>query len=101
MIAVIVLCVGVLSLAAGAAAVVRLADGAERQTVAATVAQSRFERLRGAGCSAMMSGSDTTRGVIAQWTVSTVTRGRAVALSVQFPTRTGTATRSYRTIIPC
>lgn len=100
-VAIVVLSIGVLSLAAGAAMTVRLVGGGARQTLAAVVAQAHFEQLRGGSCTAMASGADTVRGIAGQWTVRTVTRGRSVTLALSYDTPTGRKTRVYRSILPC
>ena len=100
-VAVMVFSFGVLSLAAGAALSVRLVGGGARQTIAASVAQRHFEQMRGASCTSLASGADTLRGVVSVWTVTTVTRGRAVKLAITYNTHNGSRTRTYRTIFPC
>ena len=64
--------VGILSLSATSAVVVRMMGGARQQTIAATMAHSRLERLRGLACSspALTGGSATARGITETWTVT-------------------------------
>src|SRR5437773_11371656 len=64
--------VGILSLTATSAVVVRMMGGARQQTIAATMAQSRFERLRGLACSspALTGGSATAPRIRETWTVT-------------------------------
>src|SRR5437870_1973489 len=65
--------VGILSLSATSAVVVRMMGGARQQTIAATMAQSRLEQLRGLACSspALTGGCPTARGSTAVWAVAT------------------------------
>ncbi len=79
MISMMLFTVGILSLTATSGVVVRMMGGAREQTLVATLAQSRFERLRGVGCatSAFAGGSATTRGIAERWTVSTSTGANA------------------------
>jgi hypothetical protein len=47
-----------------------MVGGGWTRTLAATVAQARLEQLRAAACAGATSGSDETRGIREQWTVS-------------------------------
>lgn len=96
-----VFAVGMLGLAATAASVTRLMGGARRQTIAATAAQSRIERLRSSSCSTLTSGADTSRGVISTWTVTSGTRSVSVTETVVYPTTRGMRTRTYKTTLSC
>src|SRR5207249_11628684 len=64
--------VGILSLSATSAVVVSMMGGARQQTIAATMAQSRLERLRGLACSApaFTGGSAAARGIAGVWRVA-------------------------------
>ena len=102
LVALMIFAVGMLGLAATAGSVTKMMGGAKRQVLAATVAQTRLERLRSSPCTSIVSGADTTRGIINKWTVSAVVRGMNVTDSVTFPTgRNTTRTRAYFTTIPC
>ncbi|NUQ20772.1 MAG: prepilin-type N-terminal cleavage/methylation domain-containing protein [Gemmatimonadaceae bacterium] len=102
LVAMMVFAVGVLGLAATTATVARLMGSASRQTIAATVAQSRIEKLRARSCAALASGSETVRGVTSSWTVVVATRGDSITETVTFPTARGTTrTRVYKTMITC
>lgn len=74
MVAIVVLSIGVLGLAATAGVVVRQMTGAVHQSVAATVAYSRMERIRTGNCVAMKDSSSpaagvTTRNVTERWAI--------------------------------
>jgi len=73
--------VGILSLGATSSIVVRTMGGAREQTLAATMAQSRFEQLRGLACSSsqLTGGSASTRGIAEKWTVTTPASANAAA----------------------
>ena len=101
MVAIMIFAVGMLGLAATAASVTRMMGGARRQTLAATAAQSRIERLRSSPCSTLTSGADTSRGIISTWTVSPVTRGVNVTETVLYPTTRGMRSRTYNTTLSC
>jgi len=72
MVAIVIMAVGVLGLAGTASLVSRLTGGAAQQTLAATVASSRFERMRSLPCTSIAAGTDTTRGMQEAWGDSTV-----------------------------
>jgi prepilin-type N-terminal cleavage/methylation domain-containing protein len=101
MVAVMILSVGLLGLASTAAVVTRLMAGGAQQTIAANVAQSRFEALQGRQCSAITSDSALTRGMREVWSVVPLTRADDVTVTVRFNTRRGMRLRSYRSMIPC
>ena len=101
LVAIMVFAVGVLALVGASAAVTRAMGDASQQVLAATVAQSRFDRLRGVPCGAVTSGADTTRGVYAQWSTTPVTRGVSVTVAVRYDTPTGRRTRTFRSLLAC
>lgn len=101
LVAMMVFAIGVLGLVATTATVTRLMGGATRQTLAATTAQSRLEKLRGSPCATLASGADTVRGIVSVWTVTPVTRGVNVTETVTFKTSGGSRSRVYMTTIPC
>jgi Tfp pilus assembly protein PilV len=101
LVAIMVFAVGVLALVGSSAAVTRMMGAGAQQTLAATVAQSRFDRLRGASCSAVTGGADTTRGVYVQWSTAPVTRGVSVTVAVRYDTPTGRKTRTFRSLLVC
>jgi type IV pilus modification protein PilV len=102
LVALMIFAVGMLGLAATAGSVTRMMGGAKRQVIAATVAQTRLERLRSSPCTSIASGADTTRGIVSTWTVTAVTRGMNITETVRFQTSRGvTRTRTYMTTIAC
>ena len=102
LVALMIFAVGMLGLAATAGSVTRMMGGAKRQVIAATVAQTRLERLRSSPCTSIVSGADTTRGIISTWTVTAVTRGVNISEKVSFKTsKSALRTRTYTTTIPC
>ena len=82
---VVVLTVGMLGLAGVSAVVLRQMRGGANQTIAATIAQTRFESLEGKPCASITSGSATQRGMTETWTVAPVgIRGMTVRDTVVF-----------------
>lgn len=104
MVAVMVMSVGVLGLASTAGVVTRLMSGAARQTIAATVVQARFEKMRNRTCASLTSGSAFTRRVRERWGVAFPSPTLAVVVdTARFSTMSGRppATRVYRSYVPC
>ena len=102
LVAMMVFAVGMLGLAATAGSVTRMMGGAKRQTIAATVAQSRIEKLRSSPCASIVSGSETVRGISNTWTVTAVSRGVNVRDSVSFPSSRNTRrSKVYQTTLSC
>ena len=101
--------VGILSLSATSAVVVRMMGGARQQTIAATMAQSRFERLRGLACSspALTGGSATARGIAETWTVTvpptpnTAMTVRLMTDSIRYSTPRGVRLKVYTSHRTC
>lgn len=102
MVAIMILSVGLLALASTSAVVIRQMGSAGRMGVAASVAQSRTERLRLAPCTVSSSGSATTRGVSESWTVTPQIRSARIDITVTYNSQgTNTRSQSYRSTIPC
>lgn len=93
--------VGALALAGTSAAVMRnLAAGAQ-QTVAATLAQSRFETLRGAPCDKIESNETSWRGISERWKVVRQTRSVSVVVTLSYSDGRSPRMVEYKTVIPC
>jgi prepilin-type N-terminal cleavage/methylation domain-containing protein len=110
-VAIVILSIGLLGLAATSGIVMRLIGGGSHQIVAANVALSRFEQLRGLSCGRIAGGSVTTRNVRESWSVTPVgpvaaPRAMDVRLTVTYNTnmrRGGSTSRTqtYRSQIIC
>ena len=101
MVALVIIGVGLLALSGSATLVTRLMGGGTRQALAATFAQSKIEELRSSPCATLASGSSTARGITTRWTISSITRGKDVVITVQYPMTRGTRSQSFRTVVPC
>lgn len=110
MVAVVILAVGLLGLASTAGYVVRQVGGGAQQGIAASVIQSRVEKMRSVPCDTIKNGSAVTRGVRERWTRgSTANKVLTVVDSVQYtlngskagPNQNGTTTRAYTIMVPC
>ena len=102
MVAMMVFVIGVLAVASSSTVVMTMVGGSQRRTIAAVVAESRFERLRSVSCAAHASGNTTTRGVSEKWMVVPLAAADDVTVQVTFASSGGRVTsQTYRTYIPC
>ena len=102
MVALMVFVVGVLAVTSSSAVVMTMVGGSQRRTIAATVAESRFERLRALSCAAQTNGYGETRGVRETWDVVPGPLANDVTVRVTFASSGGRVTsQTYRTYIPC
>jgi type II secretion system protein I len=102
MVALMVFVVGVLAVASSSTVVMTMVGGSQRRTIAAVVAETRFERLRAMSCTAHANGNATTRGVRETWTVVPLVYADDVTVAVTFASCGGRVTsQTYRTYIPC
>ena len=101
MVAIMVLTVGLLGLAATSAVATQMIGAGGRHTLAASVAQSRFEMLQRGSCAALTGGSISTRGVSESWTVDSVRISAFVTERVTYRTRRGSQTQVFRSVRPC
>jgi prepilin-type N-terminal cleavage/methylation domain-containing protein len=102
LVAITLLAVGVLALAGMSAVVMYNVNGAAQQTIAATVAQARLERLRSANCASLAgTGAATRRGMTETWKVVNGSRTVTASVVVTYYDGRGKQTFTHRTIIPC
>ena len=100
-VAIIVMVIGVLGLASTAGVIQRMIGSAAQQTAAATMAQSRFERMRSLQCNMLTSGSASANGLTERWRVDSIApRVRLVTDSVVFLSGRRT-TQVYRSSVQC
>lgn len=101
MVAMLILTIGLLGLATTSAVVIRQMGDAGRMGVAASVAQSRVEKLRLANCTTTKTDSSTARGVKEKWTITPLSRSARIDLTITYNTRNGLRSQSYRSTVPC
>lgn len=102
MVAVLMLTVAMLGLLSTSAAITRMMGKSGRRSLAASVAESRFERLRSVDCTLLSSGSATARGGIAEsWGVQRVARAVIISDSVRYLDRGVSTSHAFQTVIPC
>ncbi len=102
MVALMVFVVGVLAVTGSSTVVMTMVGGSQRRTIAAAVAESRFEQMRAQSCTAHKDGYGKTRGVAETWNVVPLALADDVTVRVTFPSSGGRVTsQTYRTYIPC
>ncbi|MGI9140266.1 MAG: type IV pilus modification PilV family protein [Gemmatimonadaceae bacterium] len=101
-VAMLMLTIGLLGLAGVGAVVLKQMKGGTYQTIAASIAQSRFEQFEGDPCSTIASGSATVRGMQEKWTVSAMgIRAKAIRDTVTFVGTSGTKKVGIHTVVSC
>lgn len=101
MVAILMFTVGLLALASTSAVIVGQMGDASRMGVAASVAQTRIERLRSGACATTQTGTSNTRGVSESWTVTPMTRSAQIDVTITYSTRRGLRSQSYRSMMRC
>lgn len=102
MVAVLVLTVGLFGLLSTSAVVARMVGKAGRQAVAVSVAETRFEKLRSADCTALAAGSGLARdGIQESWRVQRVARAVIITDSVSYVDRGVSRSHVFQSVIPC
>jgi prepilin-type N-terminal cleavage/methylation domain-containing protein len=105
MVAVVILATGLLGLTTTSAYVVRMVSGGQQQTIAASVVQSRLERLRSLPCATIVSAGNstaTTRGIQEQWKPGAITNQVLfVEYNVKYSVSGSKRDQTYTITIPC
>ena len=102
--AIILLTIGLLAVAGLGVVAAKTTRRGSTQTLAAAIAQSRFDSLSSLPCytlatSGATSGTSTTRGVVERWRVVDGRNVKRLTDSLTVPGRT--ATLVYQSVIPC
>ena len=100
-VSVVVLAVGLLALTGASAVVARQVGGGAQLTLAATMAQSRFESMRGRDCTTLESGASERGGIAEQWSVVRSGPVLEVTDTVKLAGRHAHRVHAFRTSIPC
>lgn len=101
MVAMLMFTVGLLALASTSTVIVSQMGDSRRMSVAASVAQTRIERLRSGACATTYTGTSNTRGVSESWTVTPMTRTARIDVTITYVTRRGLRSQSYRSMMRC
>lgn len=106
MVAITIFAIGVLGMAKTSQVTMRQMGDGRRQTIAAAVADSRFERLRSVPCNTVAGGTASSRGVTETWVKTAASRSVIVTDTVKYYSKSfnkagKTKTLVYRSTIPC
>ncbi|MGI8617840.1 MAG: type IV pilus modification PilV family protein [Gemmatimonadaceae bacterium] len=101
-VAMLMLTIGLLGLAGVGAVVLKQMRGGTYQTIAASIAQSRFEQFEGDPCASIASGTATVRGMTEKWTAAALgSRAKAIRDTVTFLGTSGTKKVGIHTVVAC
>lgn len=102
-VAMLMLTIGLLGLAGVGAVVLKQMKGGTYQTIAASIAQSRFEQFEGDPCASITSGSATVRGMAETWTTAVVgLRAMTIRDTVSFVGTNGITKKvGIHTVVAC
>jgi type II secretion system protein I len=101
MVALTIFSIGLLAMAATASVIMQMLAGSQARTVAADVAESRFERIAATACANRTSGTATNRGISEAWTRFPLARADDVTVSVTFLSSHRSRTETFQSYIPC
>ena len=101
LVAVVIFSVGLLALAGTASVIMTTLTSTQSRTIAAGVAESRFERIRATTCAARAGGSTKTRGITESWTLAHLARADDVTVAVTFLSNHQSRTETFRSFLPC
>ena len=96
--------VGIIALTAASSMVTRMLGEGQQYSEASAVANRRFELLRSQDCATLGAGSATEGHFTVTWSADSVgsrTPGRRVAVTISFPTATGTRSANFSSLISC
>ena len=101
LVALMVFSIGALAMVATSANVMTLITSSKNRAIAASVAASRFERMRSQPCSAHQTDSASARGVSEAWQVVKLAKADDVTVRVSFVANHRTQSRIYRSFLIC
>lgn len=101
-VAMLMLTIGLLGLAGVGAVVLKQMKGGTYQTIAASIAQSRFEQLEGDPCATIVGGSASVRGMTENWYVTALgLRAKTVYDTVTYASSKGPRKIGIHTVVAC
>lgn len=101
LVALMVFSVGALAMVATSANVMTMITASKNRALAASIAASRFERMRAQPCSAHQTDSASTRGITEAWQVVKLAKADDVTVRVSFVADRRTQSRIYRSFLQC
>src|SRR5207245_3472377 len=102
LVAVMIFSVGLLAMAGTASVIMSTLTSTQSRTIAASVAESRFERVRATPCATRVAGSASavSRGISAAWTLDHLARADDVAVNVALLTDRRPRTDPFASVLP-
>ena len=104
-VAVVIFSVGLLALAGTSSMILTAMTSTKTRTLAASVAESRFDLVRTTPCANRAPGSATTRGIAETWTLTRLTTGSVVTddvtVAVTFLSEHRPRTETFRSFMSC
>jgi len=101
LVAVMIFSVGLLAMAGTASVIMSTLTSTQSRTIAASVAESRFERVRATPCVSRAGGSAVSRGISEAWTLDRLARADDVTVNVTFLSSHRKRTETFRSFLPC
>jgi prepilin-type N-terminal cleavage/methylation domain-containing protein len=101
LVAVMIFTIGLLAMAGTASLIMMTIAGSQTRSIAAAVAESRFERMRAQTCTAHAAGTAVTRGLREDWSVQPLARADDVTVVVTMLVNHRTRTQAFRSYMPC
>lgn len=101
LVAIMIFTIGLLAMAGTASLIMMTMAGSQTRSIAASVAESRFDRLRAQTCTAHASGTAVTRRLREDWTVSPLARADDVTVVVTMVSNHRVRTQRFKSYIPC
>ena len=101
LVAVMIFSVGLLALASTSSMILTAMTTTRSRTVAAGVAESRFDIIRSTACANRATGSAKTRGITEVWTLTRLARADDVTVAVTFLSNHRPRTETFTSYMPC
>jgi Tfp pilus assembly protein PilV len=101
LVALMIFSVGALAMVATASNVITLMTASKTRSLAAAVAEARFERMRSQSCNAHTTDSAKALGISEYWQSVHLARADDVTVRVTFVANRRSQSRIYRSFLPC
>jgi type II secretion system protein I len=101
LVAVMIFSIGLLAMAGTSSVILSTLTSTQSRTIAASVAESRFERVRATPCVGRAAGSAVSRGISEAWSLDRLARADDVTVNVTFVSSHRQRTETFRSFLPC
>src|SRR2546421_5154056 len=101
LVAVMIFSVGLLAMAGTASVIMSTLTSTQSRTIAASVAESRFERVRATPSANRAAGPALSRGISRAWSPDRLARADDVTVNVTFLSNRRQRTETFRSFLPC